>query len=154
MDISQAFLKKLKTVEEAIAADKGDFVLFGVVQREGSVGLWDLLVSAPWFGANETDILAYLVQRLKATLTPAELLLISRIILLPPQDPRVQHIVELAQRETQQPVRHTDVHLVSWTLSNMSVSTAHIITALSPQTPSGSVSVSFPSPPRVEANPI
>ena len=133
------FIHKLIALEKAIAAEKGDLVLFAVVQRADGTGLWDLLLSASWFGTNEKEMLDFLVSKIKNTLTPQEMVLLSRIILWPPADPRVQQILQLVQQFVNQSVNHGHVELSSWTLSSMPVSHAHIITATAPQ---GSLSFS------------
>jgi hypothetical protein len=119
------FIDKLVTIEEAIAAEKGDFVLFAVVQREEAPNRWDLLLSAPWFGAEDKETLDFIVSKLKGILTPQEMVLLSRIVLFPPNDPRVNEI----QKRIQKPVTHGHVELSEWELAGMPVSHAHIVTA-------------------------
>jgi hypothetical protein len=119
------FMDKLVALEKAIAAEKGAFVLFAVVQREDVPDRWDLLLSAPWFGPKEAETLDFFVHRLRTTLTPQELVQISRIILFPPNDPRVHEIRQLLG----QPVAHGHVERSMWSLAGMPVRHAHIVTA-------------------------
>jgi hypothetical protein len=129
MNESNDFIHKLMAVERAIAKEKGDFVLFALVQREEGIGLWDLLISAPWLGTKEDEILDFFARKLKETLTTDELMRLSRIVLFPPDDPRVQHILQLVKPS----VNHSHVELSSWALSSMPISHAHILTAVEPQ---------------------
>ena len=119
------FIDKLIKLEEHIAAEKGGFVLFAVVQREDASNRWDLLLSAPWFGSEEKATLDFIVSKIKETLTPQEMVMLSRIILFPPTDPRVDEI----RQRIQSPVQHGHVELSAWTLAGMPVSHAHIVTA-------------------------
>jgi hypothetical protein len=120
------FIDKLRALEKEIAQERGDFVLFALVQREETMpGRWDLLVSAPWFEKNEKATLDYLAEKLNATLSAQEMIQISRIILFPPDDPRLQEFKHRVKR----PVVHGNVELSRWTFSNMPVSHAHIVTS-------------------------
>ena len=129
MNEPRDFIHKLMAVERAIAREKGDFVLFALVQREEGIGLWDLLISAPWLGTQEAEILSFFARKLKETLTTDEMMRLSRIVLFPPDDPRVQQILQLVKPS----VKHGHVELSSWTLSSMPISHAHILTAAEPQ---------------------
>ena len=119
------FIDKLVRLEKDIATEKGEFVLFAVVQREDAPNRWDLLLSAPWFGPKEEETLDFLVSKIKGTLTPQEMVMLSRIILFPPTDPRVDEI----RQRIQSPVQHGHVELSAWTLAGMPVRHAHIVTA-------------------------
>lgn len=119
------FIDKLVRLEKHIAAAKGEFVLFAVVQREDAPHRWDLLLSAPWFGPEEKETLDFIVSKLQGTLTPQEMVMLSRIVLFPPTDPRVDEI----RQRLQSPVKHGHVELSAWTLAGMPVSHAHIVTA-------------------------
>ena len=128
MNEARDFIHKLIAVERAIAAEKGDFVLFALVQREEGIGLWDLLISAPWLGTKEAETLDFFARKLKETLTNGEMMRLSRIVLFPPDDPRVQQILQLVKPS----VNHGHVELSSWALSSMPISHAHILTAAAP----------------------
>ena len=128
MNEPRDFIHKLMTVERTIAREKGDFVLFALVQRTEGIGLWDLLISASWLGTKEAEILDFLARKLKETLTADEMMRLSRIVLFPPDDPRVQQILQLVKPS----VNHGHVELSSWALSSMPISHAHILTAAEP----------------------
>jgi hypothetical protein len=138
---------RMLPLEKAIAAEKGDFILFVLIQRAEGIGLWDLVLSASWLSIDEKENLDYIAKKLTENLTPEELMLISQIRPFPPTDPRVQEILQLVQRRLAQPVNHGHVELSSWTLSSMPVSHAHIITAASShQSPSASLTFSQSTP--------
>src|SRR5262245_61085890 len=126
---SMDFIHKIMAVERAIAAEKEDFVLFALVQSEEVIGVWDLLISDRWLQTKEAEILDFFARKLKETLTTDEMMRLSRIILFPPDDPRVQQILQLVKPS----VNHGHVELSSWALSNMPISHAHILTAVEPQ---------------------
>jgi hypothetical protein len=119
------FIEKLATIEKAIAKERGDFVFFAVIQREGAPAGWDLLLSAPWFGTEERETLDFIVRKLQEILTPREIALLSRIVLFPPNDPRV---IE-GQKRLKTPVIHGHIELSGWEFAGMPVSHAHIVTA-------------------------
>lgn len=117
---------KLRTLEEAIAQERGDFILFALVQREDTMpNRWDLLLSAPWIEKDEKATRDYMADKLNAALSPQEMVQISRIVLFPPDDPRLQEFKQYVK----QPVVHGDVEISPWTFSSMPVSHAHIVTS-------------------------
>ena len=73
-------IEKLHDLERKISEDKGQFSLFALFLREDAQDKWDLLAAAPWIEHNKKDSLNYLVNRLRTTLTPDELLSLSRIV--------------------------------------------------------------------------
>jgi hypothetical protein len=117
---------KLRTLEQEIAQERGDFILFALVQREDTMpNRWDLLLSAPWFEQDEKATLTYLAGKLNTALSPQEMVQISRMIVFPPEDPRLQEIKQKIKR----PILHEDVEISQWTFSSMPVSHAHIVTS-------------------------
>jgi hypothetical protein len=103
MNKSRDFIHKLMAVERAIAAEKGDFVLFALVQRAEGIGLWDLLISAPWLGTKEAETLDFFARKLKETLTNGEMMRLSRIAAIPaePLGPIITVSAALAFRKHQ-----------------------------------------------------
>jgi hypothetical protein len=76
------FVKKFVSIEREISEEKGDFNLFALFLREDTQDKWDIIVSAPWAKKNEQDALKYLSDKIVPRLSSAELLLLSRIIIL------------------------------------------------------------------------
>ncbi len=79
-------------IEREIAEEKGGFALFALFLREDSPNKWDVVVSAPWFGNDEKGVLDYFVKRIQSHLEPQELLNLSRIILVEPDNPGVKAV--------------------------------------------------------------
>ncbi len=75
-------ISKLKLVETSLSKIKGDFELFALFLREDSIDKWDLLVSAPWIEVNKQASLQEIAQKIQETLTPEELIQLSRIIVI------------------------------------------------------------------------
>jgi len=115
-------LEKLKAIEQRIAKKKGDFVLFALFLREDSPDRWDLVVSAPWIG-DENKALQYLVAELKSHLKMAELIRLSRIIIVDPSDAPVQAINRAVR------VEHGDVESRDRDFFGMHMAQALIITS-------------------------
>ncbi len=78
---------KLAELEKQIAQEKAPFVLFALFLREDAPGVWDLLVSAPWITQNQQESLKWLAEKLKEVLETDELLKLSRIVIIAPDNP-------------------------------------------------------------------
>jgi len=89
---------KLVDIEQDIAHDKGALNLFALLEREDLSNRWDLVVSGSWAKQDETT-LRYLADALKRCLTPAEMILLARIVVLPASEDPVRAITESYQVE-------------------------------------------------------
>jgi hypothetical protein len=85
-------VEKLAGLEKDIADERGAFALFGLFLREDVPDRWDLVVSAPWFGENEKKTLDYLSQKIQSRLKPDQVVALSRIVVVAPDDPSVKAI--------------------------------------------------------------
>lgn len=83
---------KLKSLENEIAGERGEFSLFGLFLREDAGNKWDLIVAASWIDADSFEQIKYLADKLNSHLNDSELLSISRIVLLDLKNPIVQNI--------------------------------------------------------------
>jgi hypothetical protein len=88
-------LEKCKAAELKISADKGPFTLFAIVQREGTMTDWDILLSAFWFGQDPKEILDFAVTNLLRAFAQNELLALSRVIPLQMEDPILRHFTSI-----------------------------------------------------------
>lgn len=79
--------EKLRALEQNIAAEKGSFLLFALFLREDSPDRWDLLVAAPWIQKNKNAALKFFSDKLIRTLSQKELLKLSRITIIGPDEP-------------------------------------------------------------------
>src|SRR6266498_3961610 len=85
--------EKVLAVERDIAQEKGPFNLYALLEREDLSDRWDLVVSAPW--AKEDRVtLQYLANSLKRHLTPSDMTLLSRVVVLNADEDPVRSITE------------------------------------------------------------
>lgn len=80
-------VEKLTTIEKQTSAERGEYDLFALFLREDSSNKWDILVSSHWISSNKEESLKYLAQKVQKELAPAELSLISRIVIIEKNDP-------------------------------------------------------------------
>jgi len=69
-----------------VAAERGDFALFAVLEREDNPGRWDVVLAASWFGEDKKLPLDYIIGKIEARLSPQERRSLSRVVLLDPSD--------------------------------------------------------------------
>ena len=84
--------EKLAKIEQQIAEEKGDFLLFGLFLPEDSPGSWDLLISAVWIAENKSDALKYINAKIQKALTPDEIMKLSRIVIIDEDNPALEVI--------------------------------------------------------------
>jgi hypothetical protein len=99
--------EKILKVEEDIAREKGSLNLLALLQREDVADRWDLVVSASWAREDQAT-LRYLADSIKRHLTPREMTLLSRIVILPATEDPVRSItakydIEHGQVELNEP---------------------------------------------------
>ena len=116
-------IDKLIAVEQDISDEKGGFALFGLFLRQEAVDRWDLVVSAPWFGAHDKKALDYIAKELKSRLLPEEMISLSRIVLLDQGNPGLEDIHELVNME------HGTAVLKNEIFFDMEMKRAYIITS-------------------------
>jgi len=88
--ISSAVLRKAM---HEIAAKKGDFTLFGLFKRADALGMWDLVVSAPWLESGKLNALGELVELLTQSLGKESISQFSRVETVPGNHPTVKYIL-------------------------------------------------------------
>lgn len=88
----KSLIENTRQLGRELSAEKGPFSLFALLLREDAPGKWDLVVSAPWVGADRGTALRLVSAKVKQDLAPAELLAISRIVIVEPDSPEVQAI--------------------------------------------------------------
>jgi hypothetical protein len=94
-----SLVEKLKEIEREVAEERGGIVLFALFEREELPGKWDLVISAPWVGESRRSAIAYVVEKVRARLDPAEFLSISRIVPLRPTEEFVRAIHQTVRVE-------------------------------------------------------
>ena len=83
-------VEKLKSLEKKISSEKGSFLLFSLLLREDASEVWDLVVSASWASKNKASALQYISKQLNKTLSPNQILKLSRIVIIEPGDPALE----------------------------------------------------------------
>jgi hypothetical protein len=121
------FIEKLASVEKSFSAENGSFWLFALVERVESPEKWDLLVAAPWLQEESRRSLDDIIELVGNKLDETELLQLSRIIVLNPENPVVQHLTAAFGHE------HTSNHVENTVINGMAVSRAVIITSNRPE---------------------
>jgi hypothetical protein len=84
--------QKMMTVEQELAAERGDFTLFALFLRDNSPGLWDVMVSAPWIDENKDAGLNAVVAKVNSYLKKEELLMLSRIVIVEHDHPELEEL--------------------------------------------------------------
>ncbi|HSX38952.1 MAG TPA: hypothetical protein VLE95_09075 [Chlamydiales bacterium] len=85
-------LDKLKEILKDIEKEDGLVVLFALFLREGALGMWDLLVAAPWLDASALASYDHIAKRIQGRLTPDQVVKLDRIVLLDPKDSAVSFL--------------------------------------------------------------
>jgi hypothetical protein len=121
--------EKFRELESRIAEEKGDFVLFALFMREDAPDRWDLIVAAPWVGNDKRDAVHYFVSQIKSRLGEQGLTMLSRIVVVEPQDVAVQALNRAIQTE------HGGVEIRDSNFFGLPVKHAFIITSKRPPAP-------------------
>jgi hypothetical protein len=122
----QELLNKLRDSAGEIATEKGEFTLFALLQREDAVGgKWDLVVAAPWIGEGRLETLKYLAGRITPRLSLEELLSLSKMVTVFPNDEPVRRLIQaFPVIPDQKPVEIRD-----WDYDGMPIARGYILTA-------------------------
>jgi len=89
---------KVRRIEQDIARDRGPLNLFALLEREDLADRWDLVVSASWARQDEATI-RYLTDVIKRYLSPGDMTLLSRVVILDAEQDLVKAINESYQVE-------------------------------------------------------
>ncbi|MBV8543099.1 MAG: hypothetical protein JO093_10275 [Acidobacteria bacterium] len=73
--------EKVLKVEADLAKERGPLNLFALFERE-DINRWDLVISAPW-AKFDSETLKYVADVIKRHLTPEEMVLLARMVILP-----------------------------------------------------------------------
>ncbi len=121
--------EKFRALESRIAQDKGGFVLFALFMREDVPDRWDLIVSAPWVGANKREAVDYFVNQIKSQLGEQDLTSLSRIVVVDPEDAAVQAFNRAVE------IEHGGVEVRDSNFFGLPIKHAFIITSKRPPAP-------------------
>src|SRR5205807_6503452 len=70
--MNNPIVDKFVEVEREIASEKGDFVLFALLEREERPGRWDVVAAAPWLGEDKRPALDYIIRKIDSKLSREE----------------------------------------------------------------------------------
>lgn len=90
----KSLIEKLKTIEEKVSQEKGEFLLFGLFLRENAPNRWDWVVCSPWIERDEQAGMRYLSAKLNEMVTKDELIQISRIVVIDESNPGLEELQE------------------------------------------------------------
>lgn len=114
-------IQKFVSIKKDLAARHGAFTLFALFLREDAPGKWDVLVAAPWAEADKPKTLKAVAAAITASLGPAELLALSRVIVLDHDQP-VLHAIWSAMK-----IRDSIAQLSDCNLGGLQVKQAFIL---------------------------
>ena len=121
------FIEKFASIEKFLSDSNGSFWLFALLERAESPGKWDLLVAAPWLQEESRKSLDDIIEQIGNKLDETELLQLSRIIPLDPDNPVVQDLTLAFGQE------HTFSQIENTVINGMAVSRAIIISSRRPE---------------------
>jgi hypothetical protein len=84
--------ERLRGLEQLLSEEKGPFKLFALFLREGAPNVWDLVVAADWIDKNQSRCLGEIASRVQAYLRPAEIVNLSRVVIVDAKNPAVREI--------------------------------------------------------------
>jgi hypothetical protein len=116
-------VEKLVRVEREMATEKGRFLIFGLFLREDSPDLWDVVVAAPWVATDKSGSLQYISGKLGSVLAPEELLRLSRIVLIEPDNPALSALQQTIQ------IEHGTAEIKDSSFSGLPIKHAYLITS-------------------------
>ncbi|KAF5083065.1 hypothetical protein KHC33_10975 [Methanospirillum sp. J.3.6.1-F.2.7.3] len=85
-------IEKFQKIVTDISTNKGTLNLFALSYRENDSQTFDLLISARWINIDDFYFLKYIENLLKQELDSNDILKISRIVLLDPEETSVKAI--------------------------------------------------------------
>ncbi|MBI2154601.1 MAG: hypothetical protein HYV92_10655 [Candidatus Rokubacteria bacterium] len=122
-------IEKFARLEAEIAQERGDFTFFALFMREDVPDRWDLIISAPWVGEDKRGAVDYLVAQIKSRLGAEDLICLSRIVPVDPEDVAVKDLNRSIQ------VEHGNVEVRDSNFFGLAIKRAHIITSKPPPAP-------------------
>ena len=119
----EKLIEALKGIEVSLAKTRGPFNLFGLFLRMQDLDRWDLVASSAWLKENHREDIGLISQSLQDKLSPDQLLMISGIVILNPQEPFVKMINGIINCE------HGFVDFENNTINGITIAHAYLITS-------------------------
>ncbi len=120
-----SFIDKVASLLPALEA-RETIYLFALAERE-DINLWDIVISSDQTGEDEMAEIRFVVNELQSLLEPEEINMISRVAVIPPDDPNMQGLPASLDGVVPQ-----DEKVVSHSLLGSEVSRAFIFKANHP----------------------
>jgi len=115
---------KLISIEKEIAKERGGFTLFGLFLREEDPHReWDLVISADWLDADDTESRRAMINEIQSKLEREEILALALVLILDPSQPFVKEM------NCEFEVEHGDLEFTDYDFNGMVFERAHIITS-------------------------
>jgi hypothetical protein len=119
---------RIRKAMHEMVAQKGDLTLFALLRRADAVGgMWDLVVSAPWFKNSTLAATQEVVDLLSKSMGKRTLLQFSRVVALTGDDPTVRFFLRNV------PVEDGERRIQSTDLFGMQIEEAIILRAKRPE---------------------
>lgn len=113
----------LLVLEQRVSQELGGFALFALIKRDDDYGDWDLVVSAPWV-KDERDLMELISIELNKNLVLQDWGMLSRIVVLSPDEPFVAAINKLVDVE-----HANDVSITNRQVIHVPIEDSYIITS-------------------------
>lgn len=119
--------EKLRQLMREVAAERGEFTLFGLFLRAEAPDKWDLVVAAPWLEEGKLKALGEFVEKLSAAIGEQQLLSLSRVITVKHDDPSLEAILRAVEDDD------SDVELSDCDFFGLRIDHAYIFRAKRPK---------------------
>jgi len=116
--------EKLREIEVEVSAEKGSFNLFALIERDDSLGKWDIVISAEWIGDKEKALINTIASKIRNYLSEVEQIMLSRIVVLPSTDPFVNNLNKIG-------IEHGTIKLSNNSFNGIFIKEAYLITSKS-----------------------
>ena len=127
-DTISPLVEKLVDIEAIINLEAGPLVLFALIERDDAPGKWDLVVSAARAKERQKDLLNRIALQVRNNLKWEEKVILSRILILDPQDPFVRAVTNMVV-----PVEHGRERFSNFLVNGISIKDSYIITSSRPR---------------------
>src|SRR5262245_5686272 len=127
--MTSELIEKFRDLEARVAEAKGSFALFALFMREDVPDRWDLMVSAPWIGADRRGAVDYFVDQIKQQLGEEALTTLARIVVVDSEAQAVRALNALVD------IEHGGVEVRNTDIFGLSIKYAFIITSKRLPTP-------------------
>lgn len=88
-------INKVKSLIKELEKEHGPLTICAFFLRDGDLEKWDIIISAPWLNPAEMQSYKTVSSKLQNSLSDAELVQFSRIVILNQDDPVVSYLLGL-----------------------------------------------------------